>query len=361
MFRFTPACRIVLFVGASPERTGPLRRTLGGIALLWLIRAKADQDIDAEHPEWYFSTGRVDELRDLAIRIAAETPDDAEAVAAIRAADGKPKQWKRAAAWIRGDGYAREHRNCLRAARLLKAAAEGGTPEPPSRDEEALFQAVDDLEALPPDEAFAALASEVPALRALEDWIVTLRSEPGWEERDADDRVHGIVEKLAQLVGPGAPGGSPLRRSHTAFGYARVHLVGKAGLLLDDGEDGPVDPVPGSADGRAEETDLLAHLARCYKVRADLFALAKTISKRVVDHPTYQERTAVNYVLVYLQEPGIVTKLRRGDGPSGRYRKTMTTMVEACKPRLPAGEFIERVLEEVRSALLRDSRDTGRE
>lgn len=340
-------------MGISSERPGPLKRALGVAALLSLVKAKADQGLDAEHPEFSFSTRRTDELQDLAVRVAAEIARDADAVAAIRAAGGKPKQWKRAAAWIRSNGYAREHRNYLRAARLLTAAAEGGSPVTPSKDEEALFQAVDRLEALPPDEAFAALASEVPALRELEHRVVTSRSEPGWEDRDADDRVHEIVEELARLAGPRAPGGSPLIRSHTALGHARVYLVGKAGLLDDDGGDGSHASLPGPADGQAEEPDLVALLARGYGVRADLFALAKAISKRVMDHPTHQERTAAHYVLTYLQEPGIVTKLRRGEGPSGSSRKVMTKMVEACRPRVPAAEFIERILEEVRSTLLR--------
>jgi hypothetical protein len=322
--------------------------------LLWFIRAKADQDLDAEHPEFYFSTGG--KLRGLAVQIAAEIPGDAEAIAAIRAAGGKPKQWKIAAAEIRGSGYAREHRNYLRAARLLKAAADGGAPVPPSRDEEALFQAVDGLEALPEDEAFAVLASEVPALRTLEHQVVMSPSEPGRENRDADDRVHEIVEELAQLVGPRAPGGSPLIRSHTAFDHARVHLLGKAGLLADDGEDGPAASVPDPGGGQAGRTDLIALLARGYGVRANLWAVSKAVSKRVVDRPTQRERSAAGQVLgSLLQERGIVTKLRRGDGPSGFSRKSMTTMVDVWGPRLPTAEFIERVLEEVRSALLRVS------
>jgi hypothetical protein len=234
----------------------------------------------------------------------------------------------RAAAEIRGNGYAREHGNYLRAARLLNAAADGGAPIPPSRDEEALFQAVDGLEALPEHDAFAVLASEVPSLRMLEHQVVMSSSEPGWQDRDADDRVHEIVEALAQLVGRRAPGGSPLIRSHTAFGHARVHLLGKAGLLADDGEEGPATSVPDAEGGQAEETDLLALLARGYGVRADLFAVAKAISKRVVDHPTHRERSATAQVLGFLlQKPGIVAKLRRGDGPSGFFRKLMTTMV----------------------------------
>jgi hypothetical protein len=183
-------------------------------------------------PVWV--TARTYQLLELAAQIAADVPGDAEAVAAIQALGDSPKERMSAAAVILRDGFACEHRNYLRAARLLQAATDGGTPEPPTRDEEALFRTVDSLEALPPDEAFAALASEVPALRDLEQQVVTSLSEPGWDARNADDRAHEIVDSLGRLVGPGAPGGSPLIRSHTAFGHARVYLIGKAGLLSDD-------------------------------------------------------------------------------------------------------------------------------
>jgi hypothetical protein len=78
------------------------------------------------------------------------------------------------------------------------------------------------------------LASEAPALRDLEQQVVTLLSEPGWEDREPGDRVIEIIDSLARLVGPRASGGSPFIRSHTAFGHARVYLVGRAGLLGDD-------------------------------------------------------------------------------------------------------------------------------
>jgi len=155
-------------------------------------------------------------------------------VAAIHALGDSAKEQRRAAALIRADGFACEHRNYMRGARLLQAAADGGTPEPPAGGEEAFFQAVDSLEALPPDEAFAMLASEAPALRDLEHQVAASPSEPGLDDKDAGDRAGEIIEDLARLVGPHAAGGSPLIRSHTAFGHARVYLVGKAGLLSDD-------------------------------------------------------------------------------------------------------------------------------
>jgi hypothetical protein len=218
-------------VDTSRGRPGCLTRALGGTWFLWFLKTKANQDLDAEHPKWIVANGRTFELRDHAVRVAGEISADAEAIAAIRAAGGKPKDLKIAAAWIRANGYDREHRNSLRAARLLKAAADGGTPTPPSIDEEALFRAVDSLEDLPLDEAFALLVSEVPALRGLERQVVTWLSVPGWENRDARERVREILDELSQLVGPRAPGGSSLIRSNTAFDTARRYLLGKAGLL----------------------------------------------------------------------------------------------------------------------------------
>ncbi len=206
-------------------------RTLGRIFFLWFFWRRFNRNLDDEHPKWVLATARTDELRDLAVRVATEVPSDAAAVAAIRAAGGKPKQLKVAAAWIRANGYAREHRNYLRAARLLTAAADGSSPITASADEEALFHAVDSLEALTREDAFAALASEVPALTELEHQIVISLSVPGWQDRDANERVTEILGDLAQLVGPQAPDGSQLIRSHVAFERVRVYLLDKAGLL----------------------------------------------------------------------------------------------------------------------------------
>ena len=351
-FGFAAACSMVLVVGSPPERRpGRVKTVLGGVAVFGFIRALSDRDLDSEHPEFYFSTRQIDELRDLAVQVAAEIPGDAEAVAAIRAAGGKPKQWKRAAAWLRGDDYAREHRYYLRAARLLKAAADGSAPVAASSDEEALFRAVDDLEALSVEDAFAALAAEVPALRALEHRVVTSLSEPGWEDRDEDDRRAEILDDLAPLVGPRAPEGSPLIRSHTAFDHARVYLLGKAGLL-DDEE-------PELAE-LAEHAELLEALARGYGVAPDVRLVATAISKRVA-HRDVPLTPMV--VLGLLSEPGIGARLRRGDGPPDSFRQEMTTLiainVHLLPPRLSPAEFVDGVVEEVRSTLLRDSGQTG--
>lgn len=322
---------------------------MGGIAALGLIRALSDRDLDSEHPEFCFSTSRTDELRDLAVEVAAGIPGDAEAVAAIRAAGGKPKQWKRAAASIRGDGYAREHRDYLRAARLLKAAADGGMPVAASSDEEALFRAVDNLEALSIGDAFAALATEVPALRALEHQVVTLLSEPGWEDRDEDDRRTEILDNLAQLVGPRAPEGSPLIGSHTAFDRARIYLLGKAGLVDED-----------SGADLEEYAELLEALARGYGVAPDVRPVAKAISKRVA-HRDVPLTPMV--VLGLLSEPDIGARLRRGDGPPDSFREEMLELITINVHILPAplspAEFVDGVVEEVRSTLVRDSEQTG--
>jgi hypothetical protein len=323
---------------------------LGGAAALWLIRAKSDRDLDSEHPEFYFSTPQTDELRDLAVRVAAEIPGDAEAVAAIRAGGGKPKEWKRAAASIRGDDYAREHRNHVRAARLLKAAADGGMPVAASSDEEALFRAVDTLEALSIEDAFAALAAEAPALRALEHQVVTSLSEPGWDDRDEDDRRAEIFHNLVPLVGPRAPQGSALFRSLTAFEHARVYLLGKAGLLDDE-----------SGADLEEYAELVEALARGYGVAPeDMRLVAKAVSKRVANRDV---PLTPMVLLNLLSEPDIGARLRRGDGPRDSFREEMTTLiatnVHMLPPRLSPAEFVDGVVEEVRSTLLRVPGQTG--
>jgi hypothetical protein len=203
-------------------------------AILFLFSAgNFGSDINKEHPKWIMGDLRADEQEQLALRVAAEVPDDAEAVAAIRAGGGKRRVLRQAAAWMRSKDSTWDYRARLRAARLLKAAADGGSPVPFTAEQEARFRAVERLEALPPDEAFAVLAAEVPDLRALEHKVASSVSEPGWQDRDAAERVREVCDELAQLVGKSAAG-SPLVRSAAAFGRARVYLLRKAGLLADD-------------------------------------------------------------------------------------------------------------------------------
>jgi hypothetical protein len=191
-------------------------------------------DVNAEHPTLVTSNLRVDKEQQLALRVAADIPDDAEAVAAIRAGGGKPRVWRHAAAWLRSWDNTWEHRTDLRAARLLRAAADGGSPVPFTAEQEALIQAVERLEALPLNQAFAVLAAEVPALKDLEQQVAASLAERTWLERTADERVDEILGEAAQLVGPDASAGSPLVRSRTAFTTAQEYLLGKAGLLADD-------------------------------------------------------------------------------------------------------------------------------
>jgi hypothetical protein len=113
-------------------------------------------------------------------------------------------------------------------------------------------------------------------------------------------------------------------------------------------------------DDQAEETDQIALLARGYGVAADLYSVADAVSERVVDHPTQEERSATLPVIsILLGKPGYLTRLRRGDDAFGSDRKAamiaLKVMVWGWKPRPSAAEFIDGVLEEVRSALLRVS------
>lgn len=286
---------------------------------------------------------RAEQLAGAAVQIAADVPDDAEAVAAVKAA-GKPEACKRAAGLIRRNRYRYEHRNGRRAVRLLEAAADGGPPVTAGSDEEALFRAVDDLEARPAEDAFAVLAAEVPALRELEQQVIASRSAPGWEDRDADDRVREILGSLDRLIGPEAPAGSPLIRSEAAHRRARAHLLGIASLLLEDREADP-----------EEEAELLAALARGYSVEPDFKRVAKAIRKRVGDRDGFPTMAVLSALL---GERGMSERLRRGDGPSDSSRKKVAKMIASNGYRAPA-DFVDRVVEEVRSTLLRASGHTG--
>jgi hypothetical protein len=307
---------------------GP-RGYLGAVAWLFILRRHSKVMAPAN------------QLVGVAVRVAADVSDDGEAVAAVRAVGGKPEDYQRAAEAIRGNRYRYEHRNDRRAARLLDAAADGGPLVRASNEEEALFRAVDSLEALPIEDAFQVLAAEVPALRELEHQVVASRSVAGWEGRDGDERTSEILDNLDRLLGPHLPAGSLFIRSAVANGYARVHLLGKAGLL-------EVEADPG------EHADLLALLARGYGVAPDVKRVAKAIRKRVGDRDDYPTRAVLALLLT---EPGIGERLRRGDGPSDSCRKRMTRILPVHRYPMPA-EFVDRVVAEVRSTFLRASADT---
>ncbi len=154
---------IVDVMGISREDPKPLKPPTNAIFLWWFLWRSGRRGLNAEHPVVVPVDGMSDHLRVLAVRVAADIPDDAEAVPAIRAAGGKSKNWKIAAASMRADGYTRVSTvpTCGRPA-FFKAAADDGLPVPLSSEEEALFRAVESLEALPLEDAFAVLASEVP-------------------------------------------------------------------------------------------------------------------------------------------------------------------------------------------------------
>jgi hypothetical protein len=290
---------------------------------------------------WIKRFKRAGLLVDVAVQVAADVPDDAEAVVAVKAAGGRPKAYELAAEMARRDRYRYERRNGRRAARLLAAAADGGPPVRVSSEEEALFRAVDNIEALPVEDAFTVLAAEVPALRELEHRVIASRSAPGWEDRDADDRVREILGNLDRLVGPQAPAGSLFIRSAAARDRARVHLLGTAGLLREDPE--PADP--------EEQAAMLAALARGYGVKPEVKEVARAIRKRVGDRDGFPTKVVLFYLL---GEPGMGERLRRGDGPSDSSRKAMTELLANNRYPSPA-EFVDRVVEEMRSTLLQTS------
>jgi hypothetical protein len=228
-------------VTTFPEQPGPVARAVGsvlfGIGLQLFLRRRfnRDDELELEHPKWIMGDyPRTEQLLNVALRVAAEIPDDAHAVAAIRAEGGKPREWKIAAAWMRQHNYTWENRNRLRAARLLKAVADGGQPVPPTAEQESLFRAVEAIEAVPLAQAYAMLAAEAPALSTLEHQVAASLREPEWQNRNADDRRQEISGQVAQAVGPDVLSGSLLIRSHAAYHHACGYLLRHAGLLEED-------------------------------------------------------------------------------------------------------------------------------
>ena len=119
----------VVLRSSSPESSRPVPLASGvrglvlGIWLQWFLRRRfnRDDELEAEHPKWIMAASQTEELQSLAVGLATEHADDAEAVAAIRAAaDGKPRETRIAAAWMRSHDSTWEDRDYLRAARLSK-------------------------------------------------------------------------------------------------------------------------------------------------------------------------------------------------------------------------------------------------
>jgi hypothetical protein len=118
----------------------------------------------------------------------------------------------------------------------------------------------------------------------------------------------------------------------------------------------------GPDDEQTEEPDLIALLARSYGVAADLYSVLDAVSERVVHNPTQEERSATGMVLGGLlrkrgplRKPGNLARWLRGEDPFGYDRKGMIMMVWAWRPRPSPAEFVDGVLEEVSSTLLRNS------
>jgi ketopantoate hydroxymethyltransferase len=64
--------------------------------------------------------------------------------------------------------------------------------------------------------------------------------------------------------------------------------------------------------GQAEETDLIAQLARSYEVAGDLYLVAEAVIEHVAETPTQEERTAtIPMPAALLKTPDLVARLRR--------------------------------------------------
>jgi hypothetical protein len=151
-----------------------------------------------------------------------------------------------------------------------------------------------------------------------------------------------------------------LIRSNYGVCHARFYLLDKAGVLMDDGGEGRAASLPDSGDSHPGESNLIKLLARSYSVSPNLYSVADAVIERAADHPTQNERTAAIPVLAaLLRKPGVVARLRRGGDPFGFDRKAamlvMQMTVGPWHPRPSTADFVDAVIEEVRSALLRAS------
>jgi hypothetical protein len=92
-----------------PHDPGPLKRVSGALAVMGLIRAVANRDIDAPVPGAVWTTPRSGALAKLALRLASDGREDAGAVQELVDAAGRHhKDLRVAAASIRSNGWVDE-------------------------------------------------------------------------------------------------------------------------------------------------------------------------------------------------------------------------------------------------------------
>lgn len=219
---------------------GPIARLLGAVGIRSLVLSLGDQELDEPRPRVVWHTERSSGLRRLAVDLAAAGRDDADAVAVLaRAAGRHTKELRRAAATIRAECPVDEDSDSNRAGRLLVAAATGRPVEPLTAGQRAWFRQVRELADLSPDEGFAVLAAEEPALIGLEAEVRDLATRPGPADPGARDGGRSetpvadmVSARLQDIAGCTS---SPLVRTRAARDVAGAHLLAVAGQAPGDG------------------------------------------------------------------------------------------------------------------------------
>ena len=167
-------------------------------------------------------------LAQQARQLAQNQPDDDECVRALLTAAGsKTRNLSKAAASVRFAGQARESRTADRANRLLMAAFRGEPVRQLTEEEVNWFDRIDEVMAVPVEDAFPHLVEMQPKLRELEEEFPPRLVDPGDKDALWDD----LIAKLSPLVGPEALNEDSFLRSDTVWNVARLYLAVRVGLL----------------------------------------------------------------------------------------------------------------------------------
>jgi hypothetical protein len=193
-------------------------------------------------------------LKKKALDLAGEGEPDASALAEIRQMAGqRTRAARRAALWLRCDGWADEEAVPMRARRILLAVGSGGDPEPVTATDQLRLDALSVVSGLVQERQFDALVVLQPSLAAVIHGLVPvgqprpdgLRFEPirvglfalspvfGIRlvaripilRRKIPAEIPGLLARLDVLVGPACGSPDPVLSSHLALNVALTRAV----------------------------------------------------------------------------------------------------------------------------------------
>ena len=227
-----------------PARPGGLRgwRALAAIAATSLAQrsvSQAAQRADPEDPGIVALSDQAAKVADHALELADRRREDDEAVTELVAlAQGRKQDLENAERFSRQEARHAEDENFNRANRLLLAAVNGASVQPPSPQAKELFEIVERFHALPKASAWDLLVSREPRLAELESETrrgALTRAVPAIGKsrspvlqslaREQVLAASELGDRLRELVGPRAPATDPLITSRAAFASALAHLA----------------------------------------------------------------------------------------------------------------------------------------